>query len=441
MVEAYAVIGANYGDEGKGLVTNKLCRDAFLQNKSVLNVLTNGGCQRGHTAYDSNGNRHVYHHFGSGYPYADIYFSKFYLVNPMIFMEEYNELSKQLHQMNAIYIDDACTLTTPYDMLINRISENNLGENRHGSCGYGINETIKRNKYCAVYWKDIKEASRSVIVDLIKFVREDYFWKRLELFDKVTMTPGERTMFDSEIMLENYVDDIIAMRDHVLVESFDNLSKVYDVVVFENAQGLLLDKDRDEWGTPTKTGMAYIKELTDFKVVPYYVTRSYLTKHGNGDFDGECSKDEINPNINDLTNQPNDYQGELRYGKFDKLHIDLLRNRIRRDSAGYDYKVVVTHRNEFICPLLDKIADYDSYNETDFIENPNKYEESTRMNTVAPINSKEELNKILSKYKEDYDELQKRKESNEPSVDHWRLKVAVEDAEKEILAFLRDNEV
>ena len=102
MVKAYAVIGANYGDEGKGLVANALCRENILQNRTVLNVLTNGGCQRGHTAYDKNGNRHVYSHFGSGYSYADMYFSKYYMVNPMIFFDEYNHPSKHISEFCAL---------------------------------------------------------------------------------------------------------------------------------------------------------------------------------------------------------------------------------------------------------------------------------------------------------------------------------------------------
>ena len=44
-MKAYAVIGANYGDEGKGLVTDYLCR----QVEHPLVIRYNGGCQAGHT--------------------------------------------------------------------------------------------------------------------------------------------------------------------------------------------------------------------------------------------------------------------------------------------------------------------------------------------------------------------------------------------------------
>lgn len=63
------------------------------QNKSCLNVLYNGGCQRGHTVELKNGSRHIFHHFGSGtYDNAHTYFDKDFIVNPIMFMNEYETL-------------------------------------------------------------------------------------------------------------------------------------------------------------------------------------------------------------------------------------------------------------------------------------------------------------------------------------------------------------
>ena len=63
-MEIKAVIGANYGDEGKGLVTNFLARKAISENKCPIVVLNNGGAQRGHTVVVGN-NKHIFHHFGT----------------------------------------------------------------------------------------------------------------------------------------------------------------------------------------------------------------------------------------------------------------------------------------------------------------------------------------------------------------------------------------
>lgn len=365
MVKTYAVIGANYGDEGKGLVTNKLCRDAYFANQSVLNVLTNGGPQRGHTAYDVDGRRHVYSHFGAGYPYADIYYSKYYMVNPMIFSQEYQELKKSGTKMNLIYIDPECMITTPWDMLVNRILENRRSKARHGSCGYGIWESVRRNKVFPIYWQDLFFKNREEITTLLKAVRDVYFTSVLKEYN-LTLDFREGRYFYSEVLIDNFINDIFAMQRIANVRKYDSLIKDYEVVVFENAQGLLLDDEVDPWGTPTKTDLTYVRSIVGHNdIIPYYVTRTYFTKHGNGYFDGECAKEDINALMVDKTNQPNDYQGTLRYGLFNEARAHDLRTRIKDDANGLDYKVVVTHLNEFECPYLD-FGDFYSTNETDF---------------------------------------------------------------------------
>lgn len=373
MVETYAVIGANYGDEGKGLVANALCREAFLDKKAVLNVLTNGGPQRGHTAYDERGRRHVYSHFGAGYAYADIYFSKYYMVNPMTFMQEYDELKKieqadvaaeRMKVLNLIYIDPKCMITTPWDMLVNRILENRRSNGRHGSCGYGIWESVRRNKVMPIYWEDFFFKDRLEIFYVLKAVRDVYFASVLKEYG-LTLDYQEGRYFYSDILINNFINDIFAMQRLALPRTYESLVGDYERVVFENAQGLLLDDEVDPWGTPTKTDLTYVKSIVGHNdITPYYVTRTYLTKHGNGYFDGECAKADINPLMVDKTNQPNDYQGTLRYGTFNEARAHDLRTRIKDDAAGLDYKVVVTHTNEFECPYL-TFGDFYSDNETE----------------------------------------------------------------------------
>ena len=354
----------NYGDEGKGLVTCALCHQSFSNNEKVLNVLTNGGCQRGHTAYDQYGHRHVYSHLGSGYPYADLIFSKFYLVNPMVFCEE---LYGYHSSSNRIFIDPECTLTTPWDMLVNRMLEDNRSKNRHGSCGYGIWESIQRNQKFPLYWKDLYKPEDELL-DIFRHLRDEYFTDRINEYG-LTMDEDQKSIFYSDIMVHNYVNDLRLMQQNVEEADIKDLIRDYDTVVFENAQGLLLDMDVNKFGTPSKTGMAYITQiLPDEEITPYYVTRTYLTKHGNGDFPEECEKSEINSHMFDITNHPNPYQGVLRYGKFTQQGIKDLITRIKTDAGPHQYKLVVTHCNEYIEPELIKYADYVSYDEFDIVD-------------------------------------------------------------------------
>ena len=99
MKDIKIVIGANWGDEGKGLMT-----DYFSQKPNSIVICSNGGAQRGHTVVTPNKVRHVFHHFGSGtFNLADTYLSEDFICNPIIFRQEYNEL-KHLGYYPNIYI-------------------------------------------------------------------------------------------------------------------------------------------------------------------------------------------------------------------------------------------------------------------------------------------------------------------------------------------------
>ena len=128
----------------------------------------------------------------------------------------------------------------------------------------------------------------------------------------------------------------------------------YDTLVFEGAQGLALDKDNLEdfpHLTPSNTGIKNVVETLQEEGIEYdsfeawYVTRSYFTRHGAGRFETECSKEEINKDIEDKTNVPNPYQDTIRYGRMD---VDAVLKRIEKDQSFITNGVrnlVVTHCN------------------------------------------------------------------------------------------------
>ena len=100
------VIGSNFGDEGKGSVTD------LLSIRKTLNIRFNGGAQAGHTVCYRN-KRHVFHHFGAGsFQGAKTYLSKHFIVNPLIFKKEYEELSSKINILpkDMILFSDLKTL-------------------------------------------------------------------------------------------------------------------------------------------------------------------------------------------------------------------------------------------------------------------------------------------------------------------------------------------
>lgn len=334
MKDIKIVIGANFGDCGKGLMT-----DYFSQKPNSIVVCSNGGAQRGHTVTTPDGIRHVFHHFGSGtFTHASTYLSEDFIVNPIIFKQEYDELMK-LGYIPNVYINQDCMLTTPFDMMANQIIEENRGKNKHGSCGLGIFETIKRYK--------------AGITDVDDHIRE-YYLEQFERENIILTDEWSRIFLDNGIF-EHFLDDWDFMNNHSLAISDNYFLNQFDNIVFEAAQGLLLDQNNTEYFphlTPSNTGIKNPKRIIEnvewneeINIETCYVSRTYLTRHGTGKFPSECDKNQINKYIFDKTNIPNPFQDTLRYGTLD---LKELYNRCSKDvgDCGNKKSLALMHCNE-----------------------------------------------------------------------------------------------
>src|SRR5262249_26694101 len=137
---ATAVIGANFGDEGKGLAVDAIV--ALDPDAAVIRF--NGGAQAGHTVVAEDGRRHVFSHFGAGtLRGAATFLSRFFVVQPSIFAREAVELAG-IGVKPSVFVDPDAQVTTPFDVLINQWVEETRGRSRHGSVGVGFGETIER---------------------------------------------------------------------------------------------------------------------------------------------------------------------------------------------------------------------------------------------------------------------------------------------------------
>lgn len=335
MKDIKIVIGSGFGDEGKGQMT-----DYFSQNPDTIVVCSNGGAQRGHTVTTPEGVRHVFHHFGSGiFNGAATYFSEDFIVNPMIFKQEYDDLSALGYKPKEIYINRKCMITTPYDMMANQIIEESRGNNKHGSCGFGIFETIKR------YEAGITDLN---YVGLRKYYLDRFKKNNIELPDK-----WKEVFFDNNVA-EHFMRDYDFMDCHCIPIKDDFLN-LFNNIVFEAAQGLLLDQNNLEYFphlTPSNTGIKNPKKIIEnvcwndeINIEICYVSRTYLTRHGAGKFPSECSKDQINKYMFDKTNVPNPFQNILRYGTLD---LGELYNRCSKDVGDFGNKksLALMHCNE-----------------------------------------------------------------------------------------------
>ena len=371
MKELKYVVGANFGDEGKGLMTDYFCHQAISNGKKVVGILPNGGAQRGHTVATPEGKRHVFHHMSSGtFAGADTYFGGNFIINPMVFMQEYNELTPN----TKFFADGLCKVSTPYDMLYNQAVEIERGNNRHGSCGLGIFETLNRykNTIDMIYYEDficpsigftkgIKEYLSRVKKYYEKKAKDELGKNISDIFD----------IWDSDGLANHYVNDFNQMMNIVKVESscnFEQFFDQYDVGVVELGQGLLLDSENHDYFpnlTPSRTtfhgNTPYLLPLYNGGELEIcYVTRTYLTRHGNGRLDNECNREELSDKIKDKTNLPNNFQGSLRFAPLD---VDSLIDRIDKDYYfinlhGARKTLAVTHCDQLsIWENMDKILD------------------------------------------------------------------------------------
>ena len=338
-MKARIIIGANLGDEGKGTITARYTKQA---EGPVLNVLTNGGAQRAHSILTEDGS-FTFQHFGSGtYHGADNYFSEYFILNPMQFVKEYDELQFRGVKIGKIYRDPKCMWSTPWDMMANQIIEEMRGKAKHGSCGMGIWETIKRYR-------------RQVCVSFDDFLT-------FEDKDKIAYLNGVKGYYESRRVIPDHWKETWnsdGLRDHFIMDCKIMESATttllfpeqYDEVIFENGQGLMLcDTGINTPGTTpsytdSRDAIALInKKFKTDDVSVHYVTRSYMTRHGNGYLDREQNHKHISSDIQeDRTNHFNEHQGEFRYGI---LNIGDLKNRIYDDNHKYKRIVEVTHCDE-----------------------------------------------------------------------------------------------
>ena len=311
------IIGANYGDEGKGLATDFFGAQA-ADSFGTINVLTNGGPQRGHTVELADGRRHVFKHLET-------------------------------------YMNPRCRFSTPWDMLTNQLflEKNGL----HNSCGFGIWETVLRyQKGFGISFGAFAAMNREDRIAYLRRLRDGYFADRTRGLDT-------QDFFFRDELLCRFEQDFASMLLLCPLRD-DGYLQHYQTVLFENAQGLLLDgnsPEGQEFSTPSTTGSGRVAEAVEriFRgadVEILYVTRSYLTRHGDGPMEREFTARELKKSLPDLradaTNTENRFQGNLRYGMMD---VDLLAERVRKDfsrtshNAGNRYRssVMVTHLNEY----------------------------------------------------------------------------------------------
>jgi adenylosuccinate synthase len=234
----------------------------------------------------------------------------------------------------TVYAHPNCLVTTFADMVINQRVEDARREKRHGSCGVGVHETVTRSK-----------------LPELKITMSD-LWNGAPLESRLAETCGKYATFRSgkpidkpEAMIAEFTKRCATVADLIHPLGIAQCQEP----IFEGAQGLLLDQGNKQFFphvTHSNTGMKNVRALCAqagiADVDAYYVSRTYLTRHGAGPLPGEDAR----LTFEDATNVEHDYQGALRFAPLD--HGALVK-RCALDS-GNNYNLVLTHCDQLGAP-------------------------------------------------------------------------------------------
>lgn len=311
------VLGCGFGDEGKGNVTNWLTS----HSDNTLVVRFNGGHQAGHTVINHDV-RHVFSSFGSGtLNGTPTFWSKYCTIYPPGFNREYDALIESGVEPR-IFVDPMCPITTPFDIESGRANEL---MSKHGSCGSGFGRTIWRHE-------TLDHSYRIFAKDITS---EWILLQKLEMIRNLESSVGRNTDIDG------FIEQCRIWRERISIELESRILPNFNHLVFEGAQGILLDREHGIFPhvtrshTTSKNAIEIIeRNFKDFDIDIYYVSRCYQTRHGYGPLKDECTADELGLiNIENETNVNNQWQGKFRYAPFD---FDLFLYAVRSDCVLND---------------------------------------------------------------------------------------------------------
>jgi adenylosuccinate synthase len=311
---AIVLIGAQWGDEGKGKVTD------LLGGRVDYVVRYSGGNNAGHTVITPDGQRYALHLMPSGAlsPNAAIVIGNGVVVDPKVLLGEIDGLTERGVDVSRLLISADAHLIMPHHRALDRVVERYLGSSRIGTTGRGIGPAYGD-----------KVARMGIRVqDLLD---PGILRKKLELVlrerNQVLFKLYNRKAIDAEAVVEEYLTyaerlkPYIADTRTILWEGLDQGK----IVLLEGAQATMLDMDHGTYpfvtsSNPTAGGAcvgAGIPPTAITKVIG--VSKAYTTRVGSGPFPTELF-DEFGAHLRKIGQEYGTTTGrERRTGWFDAV--------------------------------------------------------------------------------------------------------------------------
>ena len=277
------MIGAQWGDEGKGKITDLLSRSADVV------VRYQGGVNAGHTVV-VNEQTFKLHLIPSGilYPNTECIIGSGTVVDPQVLIQELDTIEALGVSTEHLFISDAAHVTMPYHRLIDQANEERRGEHRIGTTGRGIGPT----------YADKSERTGIRILDLMdsEGLQKQLTWavnhKNGILENLYNLPP-----LDPKEVIAQYQGYADRLRPHIT----DCSLKIYEAIqkrrniLFEGAQGTLLDLDHGTYPYVTSSNPVAGGACVGTGVGPTMIDRvigvakAYTTRVGEGPFPTELT--------------------------------------------------------------------------------------------------------------------------------------------------------
>jgi len=281
------VIGAQWGDEGKGKIVDILARDADVV------VRYQGGSNAGHTVINQNGT-FIFHLIPSGILYRGTLcvIGNGVVVDPAALIEEMDHLGGQgVHIGKNFIISQRAHLILPYHKAIDKASEQSKGSRRIGTTGRGIGPSYAdKMSRIGIRVGDLlnpKTFRTKLEENLIEI---NWFLEQLYKVER----------FEVEKVFQQYMGYAERLKSHI-ADAVTRVNKMIDnrkTILFEGAQGTHLDVDLGTYPYVTSSSATAGGAATGSGVGPTKidavlgVAKAYTTRVGSGPFPTELS-DEV----------------------------------------------------------------------------------------------------------------------------------------------------
>ena len=286
-MSAFIVLGAQWGDEGKGKMTDYLAEEADVV------VRFQGGNNAGHTV-EVGDRQYKLHLIPSGILYDNKLnvIGNGVVVDPKALFEEIGYLEKEGVKVTPekLIISDRAHLIMPYHRVLDVLKEKARGKNDIGTTGKGIGPC----------YTDKFERCGIRVCDLL---HEDVFEEKLRENIKmkneyITKVLGGEALDVEEILAQykQYAEKIRPFVKDTSVKVYDSI-KEDKTVLFEGAQGMLLDIDHGTYPYVTSSNTTAGGVSNGIGVGPNMITnavgitKAYTTRVGKGPFPTELENE------------------------------------------------------------------------------------------------------------------------------------------------------